>query len=84
MSDIRSKDAVEEIRTNRLLTKETKEEDVTFYLNQQTARLAHMSGHDKVFEKKEKKRESFQEEREERLLLSVTAAAAKLEKISSL
>ena len=60
--DIGTKDVVEEIRSNRLLTKETKEEDVNFYLDQQTTRLAHMSGHDKVFEKKSIEK-SFREER---------------------
>ena len=80
--DIGTKDVVEEIRSNRLLTKETKEEDVNFYLDQQTTRLAHMSGHDKVFEKKSREK-SFREEREERMLSSVTAAAAEVGKISS-
>ena len=80
--DIGSKDAVEEIRTNRLLTKEAKEEDVNFYLDQQTTRLAHMSGHDKVFEKKSREK-SFREEREERMLSSVTAAAAEVGEIST-
>ena len=72
--DIGSKDAVEEIRTNRLLKKEAKEEDVSFYLDQQTTRLAHMSDHDKIFEKKATG-ESFLEER---MLSSVTAAAAEV------
>ena len=80
--DIGSKDAVEEIRTNRLLTKEAKEEDINFYLDQQTTRLAHMSGHDKVFEKKSREK-SFREEREERMLSSVTAAAAEVGEIST-
>lgn len=73
---------MEEIRSNRLLTKETKEEDVNFYLDQQTTRLAHMSGHDKVFEKKSREK-SFREEGEERMLSSVTAAAAEVGKISN-
>lgn len=76
------KNAVEDIRTNRLLTKEAKEEDVSFYLDQQTTQLAHMSGHDKVFEKKSREK-SFQEEREERMLSSVTAAAAEVGEIST-
>ena len=49
--DIGSKYAVEEMRTNWMLTKEAKEEDINFYLDQQATRLAHMSGHDKAFEK---------------------------------
>ena len=80
--DIGSKDAVEEIRTNRLLTKEAKEKDVIFYLDQQTNRLTHMSGHDKVFEKKSREK-SFREEREERMLSSVTATAAEVGEIST-
>ena len=65
---------MEEIRTNRLLKKEAKEEDVSFYLDQQTTRLAHMSDHDKIFEEKAAG-ESFLEER---MLSSVTAAAAEV------
>ena len=60
--DIGSRDAVEDIRTNRLLSKKAKEEDINFYLDQQTTRLAYMSGYDKVFEKKLKEK-SFREER---------------------
>ena len=80
--DIGSKDDVEDIRTNRPLTKEAKEEDLSFYLDQQTTRLAHMSGHDKMFEKKATEK-NFREEREERMLSSVTAAAAEVGEISS-
>ena len=70
--DIGSKDSVEEIRTKGLFTKKPKEEDVSFYLDQQTTRLVHVPGHDKVLEKKATEK-SF---REERMLSSVTAAAA--------
>ena len=45
---------MEEIRNNGLLAKEAKEEDIDLYLNQQTTRLAHISGHDKAFEKNSK------------------------------
>ena len=50
--DIGSNDAVEEIKKNRLLTDNAKNEDIAFYLDQQTTRQAHMSGHDKVFKTK--------------------------------
>ena len=40
--DIGTKDVVEEIRSNKLLTKETKEEDVNFYLDQQTTGSFHL------------------------------------------
>lgn len=71
--DIGANDAVEEIRTNRLLTVEAKGQDINFYLDQQTIRLGHMSGHDKVFENKSRQK-SFREGREERMF-SVTEAA---------
>lgn len=80
--DIGTKDAVNKIKANRLLTNEDKEEDVNFYLDQQTTRQAHMSGHDKVFEKKYTEK-NFREEREKRLLSSVTAAAAEVGEIST-
>ena len=80
--DIGSKDAVEEIKTKRMLTKEAKEEEVNFYLDQQTTRLSHMSGHDKVLEKKATEK-SFREKREEKMLTSVTATAADVGEISS-
>ena len=34
------------------MTEESKEEDIEFYKDQRTCRIAHMSGHDKVFENK--------------------------------
>ena len=73
---------VEEIKTNRLLAKEAEEEDIDFYLDQQTTRQAHMSGHDKVFEKNSKEK-GFREIREERMLLSVDVAAAEVGQILS-
>lgn len=48
--DIGAADAIDEIRTNRLLSSEKKEEDIQFYRDQQTDRKGHMSGHDKIFE----------------------------------
>ena len=50
--DIGAPDAIEEIQNNRLLSKEKKEEDIKFYIDQQNERRGHMSGHDKIFEKK--------------------------------
>ena len=50
--DIGAQDAVQEIMNNRLLSTEAKKEDIAFYKDQQTQRLAHMSGHDKIFETK--------------------------------
>ena len=51
--DIGAPDAIDKIRSNRLLTKEKKEEDICFYMDQRNERLAHMSGHDKIFEQNE-------------------------------
>ena len=48
--DIGAPDAVDEIMKSRLLTKEKKEDDVQFYLDQRKDRKATMNGHDKVFE----------------------------------
>ena len=50
--DIGAPDAEEEIMKNRLLSSETKKEDIAFYRDQQTLRIANMSGHDKIFESK--------------------------------
>ena len=52
--DIGAKDAVEEIMKNRLLNDDSKLVDIAFYRDQQTQRKSHMSGHDKIFEKKAK------------------------------
>jgi hypothetical protein len=48
--DIGASDAIQEIRNNRLLTKEKKDEDIRFYTDQRTERKGHMNGHDKIFE----------------------------------
>ena len=45
-------DAVEEIHRNRILSMEAKIEDINFYQDQKSARVAVMSGHDKIFETK--------------------------------
>ena len=58
--DIGLKNAVEETRSNRLLTNKTREEGINFYLDPQTNRLTLISGHDKVFEKKTREN-NFQE-----------------------
>ena len=58
---------MEEIKTNRLLTREAKGKAIDFFLDQRTTHLAHMSGHDKVFENKSKEK-SFREKREDRML----------------
>ena len=50
--DIGAEDAIEEIKTNRLLDEESKKEDIAFYEDQRTVRQAHMSGHDKIFKTK--------------------------------
>lgn len=50
--DIGAPDAIAEIQHNRLLSKVKKEEDIRFYLDQRNERQGHMSGHDKVFERK--------------------------------
>lgn len=48
--DIGAPDAVQDIKTNRLLTQDKRDEDIRFYEDQRTERKAHMSGHDKLFE----------------------------------
>ena len=50
--DIGAPDVVEVIMANRLLSSEKKNEDIKFYLDQQTDRISTMSGGDKVFSKK--------------------------------
>ena len=65
--DIGAPDAIEEINKNRLLSREKKEEDIRFYQDQQNKRLAHMSGHDKVFEMKSQQLQQRREREEERL-----------------
>ena len=52
--DIGAPDAIDEILKSRLLSKEKKDIDIRFYLDQQTDRMATMNGHDKVFEEKAK------------------------------
>ena len=47
--DIGAKDAVGNIRENRLLTVSDKEEDIAFYAEQQGMREAVLSGKDKIF-----------------------------------
>lgn len=64
--DIGADDAIEQIMSNRLLDKRDQEEDVQFYLDQQTARVATMSGNDKKFEERLQKRER-RDQRAERL-----------------
>ena len=66
--DIGAPDAVDEIRSNRLLSREKREEDIRFYADQKTERIAHMSGHDKIFEKKATQQMVRRERFEERLL----------------
>ena len=48
--DIGAPDAVQDIESNRLLSREKKDEDIRFYQDQRTERKGHMSGHDKIFE----------------------------------
>ena len=50
--DLGAKDVIEYIQNNRLLKEESKKEDIAFYNDQRTTRVAHMSGHDKIFEGK--------------------------------
>ena len=47
--DIGAEDAVEVIQQNKLLTPEKKEEDISFYRDQQNQRLGRMSGMDKIY-----------------------------------
>ena len=64
--DIGAADAIDEIRTNRLLSLEKKEEDIQFYRDQQTDRKGHMSGHDKIFETSASKQLRRQERQHDR------------------
>lgn len=50
--DIGAADAIDDIMKSRLLSAEKKQDDVNFYLDQQTERKGFMDGHDKVFETK--------------------------------
>ncbi|XP_076033868.1 uncharacterized protein LOC143020881 [Oratosquilla oratoria] len=43
-------DAVQNVETNRLLSREKKVEDIRFYQDQRTERNGRMLGHDKIFE----------------------------------
>lgn len=70
--DIAAPDAIDEIRKNRLLTNEKKEEDVNFYTDQKGDRRAHMSGHDKIFESKSQQQSQRREREEERFQLVAT------------
>lgn len=56
--DIAAPDAIDEIQQNAYLTSEQKKEDIEFYIDQKTTRIAYMSGNDKIFLRKiERKRE---------------------------
>jgi hypothetical protein len=48
--DIGASDALQDIESNRLLSRQKKDEDIRFYQDQRTDRNGHMSGHDKIFE----------------------------------
>lgn len=50
--DIGALDAVQDIESNRLMSREKKDEDIRFYQDQRTDRKGHMSGHDKIFERR--------------------------------
>ena len=50
--DVAARDAIEEIKNNRLLNDNTKKEDIEFLKDQRTDRKMKMSGHDKIYAEK--------------------------------
>lgn len=55
--DIGAPDAIENIQTSRLLTPADKQQDIAFYQDQRGKRQGYMSGNDKVFAAKKRKRD---------------------------
>ena len=75
--DIGAPDAVENIQTSRLLTPADKQQDIAFYQDQRGKRQGYMSGNDKVFAAKKRKRD----ERAEKPLIKEPVSQAAVRRL---